>query len=130
MADEVDPRHSILKSTKINLNVLDDEDLDTELVIINHINSVLGDLNQLGLGPRDGFEIEDASSKWEDFYGTDKRYAGVRTYVYLRVRMLYDPPQTGPLMASMQKQIDEFAWRLNALRETSTWVDPNVSLIL
>lgn len=116
---------SILVTTKLACSVTYDEP-ETDFIIITHINSVLSDLNQLGIGPADGFEVTDAESKWEDFYGTDKRLNSVRSYVYLRVRMLFDPPSTGPLMEAMNKQVDQLAWRINARREEEAWTTPTV----
>lgn len=116
---------SILVTTKLACGVTYDEP-ETDFIIITHINSVLSDLNQLGIGPADGFEVTDSESKWENFYGTDKRLNSVRSYVYLRVRMLFDPPSTGPLMEAMNKQVEQLGWRINARREEEAWTTPTV----
>ncbi len=92
--------------------------------ILTHTNSVFATLNQLGIGPENGFMIEDATPTWDAFLGDDARLNNVKSYVYLRVRMLFDPPQTSFLQDSMKEQIKEFEWRLNAYRETTAWVDP------
>lgn len=115
--------NSILNSTKKILSVpvaVTDFDLD----IITHINSVFMVLNQLGLGPTEGFAIEDDTTTWDAFLGTDLRLNAVKTYVFLKVKMAFDPPQTSPLIDAAQRQISEYEWRLNALREETAWVDP------
>jgi hypothetical protein len=114
---------SILTSTKKVLNLAADYEAFDQDVIM-HINSVFSTLNQLGVGPEVGFMIEDASSTWDAFLGIDPRLNHVKTYVYLRVRILFDPPQTGHHMSAMEKQITELEWRLNVQREETMWTDP------
>ena len=115
---------SILNSVKKTLNIdpsytVFDED------ILMHINSAFGTLKQLGLGPEVGFQIEDDTAVWEDFLGTDIRYSEVRSYIYLRVRLLFDPPGTSFLVTAIENQIKEMEWRLNVDREGTDWRDPN-----
>jgi hypothetical protein len=93
--------------------------------ILTHTNTVFSTLNQLGIGPENGFMIEDATPTWDAFLGDDIRLNNVKTYTYLRVRMMFDPPQTGPLMDSMKEQIREFEWRLSVYREGTGWINPN-----
>jgi hypothetical protein len=115
---------SILTSTKKILGIADDYtafDLD----IISHINSVFSTLNQLGIGPAEGFMIEDKSITWDAFLGADLRLNAVKQYVYLRVRMVFDPPGTSYAVAAMQEQIKEHEWRLNVVREDDQWTDPD-----
>ena len=103
---------SILTSTKKILGSAEDYtafDLD----IITHINSVFTTLQQLGVGPVEGFMIEDAQPTWEHFLGNDKRLNSVKTYVYMRVRLMFDPPATSFAISSMQEQVKELEWRLN-----------------
>ena len=114
---------SILESTKKILGidagyVVFDQD------IIMHINSVFSTLEQLGIGPVDGYMIEDNVSTWEDFIGLDNRLNAVKTYVYLRVRMLFDPPQTSYHLTAIKEQITELEWRLNVKREGESWTSP------
>ena len=78
-----------------------------------HINSVFMVLNQLGVGPDEGFTISDDSATWSDFLGEDKSLEGVKTYVYMKVRMIFDPPTSSSVMDSMKRSIDELEWRLN-----------------
>lgn len=115
---------SILTSTKKQLNLAEDYtafDMD----IVMHINSVFSTLNQLGVGPSVGFMIEDKEATWSSFLGSDPRLNHVKSYVYLRVRLLFDPPNTGFTTAAIQKQIEEMEWRLNVQREDEEWIDPN-----
>lgn len=117
---------SILDSTKKILG-LDSAYTAFDPDIISHINSVLFTLNQLGIGPVEGFVIIDGSATWDEFLGEGKlnQYAGVPTYVYLKVRMLFDPPQTSFAIDAMNKQILEHEWRLNVAREQTDYVDPD-----
>lgn len=118
MSDE-----SILDSVKkvVNINK-DDTSFDTDIVL--HINSVFATLHQLGVGPEQGFQIEDSDALWEDFLLGDPRLNSIKTYVCLRVRMLFDPPMTSYHATAIQEQIKELEWRLSTQRETSR-VIPN-----
>lgn len=118
---------SILTSTKKVLQVPEDYTV-FDMDIMMHINSVFATLNQLGIGPEQGYMIEDASSTWDSFIGSDLRLNAVKTYVYLRVRMLFDPPQTGYLVESLKEQQRELEFRLNVLREETGWTDPNLTI--
>ena len=115
---------SILTSTKKILGIAEDYtafDLD----IITHINTAFSTLTQLGVGPTNGFIIEDSTAVWSDFIVDDLQYNSVKSYVFLRVRQLFDPPTTSYLIAAYDKQIQELEWRLNVHREETGWVDPN-----
>ena len=114
---------SILDSTKKILG-LEADYTPFDLDVITHINSTFSTLHQLGLGPTSGFMIVDSSAVWADFFGNDPRLYAIKTYVYLRVRLLFDPPTTQYLMAAYQEQIKELEWRLNVVREGDTWVPP------
>lgn len=114
---------SILTSTKKILGV-DAAYAVFDLDIITHINSTLSTLTQLGIGPSTGFMIEDATSQWPDFLGADPELNAVKTYVFLKVRMLFDPPASSYAVTAMKEQIQELEWRLNVKREEDTWVDP------
>lgn len=114
---------SILNSVKKILGI-DAEYTAFDIDILTHINSAFATLNQLGIGPDNGFIIVDENSVWADFYGNDPRYNLIRTYVYLKVRMYFDPPQTSYLVEALNKQITELEWRINAYRETTAWTPP------
>ena len=108
---------SILLATKKILQVPPDYDV-FDLDIILHINAALATLEQLGIGPVGGFMIEDDSATWGDFLGVDPRLNAVKTYVYLRVRLLFDPPTTSFAISALQDQVKELEWRLEVLHDT------------
>jgi hypothetical protein len=120
---------SILDSTKKTLGIdaayhaFDDD-------IIMHINSVFVTLAQLGIGPMNGFQIESEVETWDLFIGVDKLLNSVKTYVYLRVRLLFDPPATSYLIESLNQQRQEMEWRLTAYQDGLSWVDPEPSPVL
>ena len=117
---------SILTSTKKILGIAEDY-LVFDLDIITHINTAFSTLTQLGVGPADGFMIEDASALWTDFDPVDDNinFNSVRSYVFLKVKQLFDPPTTSYLIDATQKQIEELEWRLNVHREHTEYVDPD-----
>lgn len=115
---------SILNSIKKILGLAPDYTV-FDVDIILHINSVLTTLTQLGIGPGEGFMIEDDSVTWEQFIADDLELNSVKTYVFLRVKMLFDPPQTSYLISAANDQIRELEWRLNVHREGLMWNDPN-----
>ena len=103
---------SILDNTKKLLGIAEDYaafDMD----VMTHINSALTRLAQLGLGPTNGFRIEDNIATWGDFLTNDTNTASVKTYVYLKVRMLFDPPATSYLITAFEKEIQMLEWCLN-----------------
>lgn len=116
---------SILNSTKKVLGIAEDYTVFDQ-DIITHINTAFSTLTQLGVGPAEGFMIEDATAVWTDFITDgDLQYNSVKSYVFLRVKNLFDPPQTSYLIASSERQIEELEWRLNIHREETGWVDPD-----
>lgn len=107
---------SILTGTKKVLGIAEDyEYFDPDILL--HINSVFSTLTQLGVGPPDGFRIEDKSTLWVAYTDSDNRLNAAKTYVYLRVRLLFDPPTSSFAVASMKEQIKELEWRLNTAIE-------------
>lgn len=118
--------NSILKSTKKILGLADDyTPFDHD--IITHINSVFMTLLDLGVGTSSGFMIEDDSAVWDDFVSGDTRINAVRTYMFLKVRMYFDPPQNSFAVDAMERQIDELEWRINVRQEATDYVDPGTS---
>ena len=115
---------SILTSTKKVLGIAEDYTVFDEDIIM-HINTAFSTLTQLGVGPVDGFMIMDATAEWDEFIVDDIQYNAVKSYVFLKVAMLFDPPQTSYLIAAKEKQIEELEWRLNVHREETGWVDPD-----
>lgn len=85
--------------------------------IIMYINSVLATLTELGVGPKDGFMIEDETAVWSDFISDDKLMRLVPTYVYLRVKLVFDPPTIAAILESFERQADMYEWRINAAAE-------------
>ena len=102
---------NILDSIKKLLGI-DEMDLNFDQELIMHINSVFMVLNQLGVGPVGGFKISSNEEVWTDFVGTRLDLESVKSYIYLKVRLLFDPPQNSFLVGSIEKQIEENEWRL------------------
>lgn len=101
---------TILADTKQLLGIgPDDTSFDMELTM--HINSVITILTQLGVGPEEGFVII-ASTPWADFIGTRKDLEIIKSYIYMKVRLLFDPPQNSFLVTSIEKQCQEYEWRI------------------
>ena len=114
MSEMVD---SILDGTKKALGIESDYDhFDPELIM--HINSVFMVLYQLGVGPDDPFQIESEDNTWDEFLSDRLNVEAVKSYVYLRVRLIFDPPTTSFVGDSYQKMIDEYEWRLTVGAET------------
>ena len=104
---------SILTSIKKLLGVAEDySEFDED--IMTHINSVFLNLTQLGVGPEEGFMIEDNTAVWEDFINDSTQLQAVKTYVYLKVKLLFDPPLSSSVTESINRMIAELEWRLNA----------------
>ena len=117
---------SILNETKQVLGLGADYTPFDQSIIL-HINSIFGILHQLGVGPEDQFFIVDETSKWESFVGATNKINMVKTYMYLRVRLLFDPPTTSFAIKAMDEQIREFEYRLNTISEETRWRDPFVT---
>lgn len=116
---------SILLSTKKNLGLgasYDAFDLD----VMTHINTCFFTLNQLGIGPAEGFMIEDDSAEWDEFIGDSLNLNAVKTYIYLRVRLLFDPPAMAHHINAAQEQIKELEYRLKTETEVPRWSAPVV----
>ncbi len=111
---------SILTSIKKLLGIEPDyTHFDDDIVM--HINTVFMTLTQLGVGPSEGFFIKDATSEWTAFLPDLSKLQAVKTYMYLRVRLLFDPSSLGSAtLAAYERQIQEFEWRLNVAVESFT----------
>lgn len=107
---------SILNSTKKMLG-LDANYTAFDQDIIMHINSVFATLHQLGVGPDQSFAITDSTATWEQFIGSEQNINSVKSYMYIKVRLLFDPPATSFAIDSLQKQANEYEWRLNTHME-------------
>jgi hypothetical protein len=127
---------SILKSTKKMLNI-DPGDTTFDLDIITHINSEFSILTDLGVGPSDGFSIQDETAEWDDFLPAEDylpaditrlnavKLSKIKTCIYLRTRLLFDPPVQSSLIDAIKQQLQEAEWRLSVNREETEWIDPD-----
>ncbi len=106
--------NSILDEVKLMIGQEPDDD-SFDLDIRTHINSVFGTLQQLGVGPKAGFQITTKNNLWSEFTSSDVLLNPVKSYIYLRVRLLFDPPTNSFLVNSLEKQQLELEWRLNVL---------------
>lgn len=107
---------SILNSIKKVLGI-EESYTHFDADIMMHINAVFAVLSQLGVGPASGFSIDGASQQWDEFLGNDKRIQMVKTFVALRVRLLFDPPLSSAVMEAMKQQVEELTWRIQIAAE-------------
>lgn len=108
---------SILTSIKKLLGITDEyEHFDQDLIM--HINSVFSILTQLGVGPVEGFSIKDESAVWSDFITPNANLEAVKSYMYLKVKLLFDPPLSSAVIESTNRMISELEWRINVIAET------------
>lgn len=108
---------SILTSIKKLLGIAEEyEQFDPDIIM--HINSVFMTLTQLGVGPSEGFSIEDATAEWTDFVDDITKVQAIRTYIYLKVKIVFDANSIGSAtLAAYERQINELEWRLNVIAE-------------
>lgn len=110
---------SILTSIKKLLGIAEDYDyFDPDIVM--HINTVFMILTQLGVGPSEGFSIEDETSQWTDFVEDISKVEAVKSYMHLKVKLLFDPPLSSAVIEAINRSISELEWRLNLVAETPT----------
>lgn len=111
---------SILTSIKKLLGITEEyEYFDADILM--HINMAFMVLYQLGVGPKTCFSIEDKSATWSDFLEDATDLAGVKTYIYQKVKLVFDPPQSSAAMEALKQSIAELEWRLNVA------VDPRIT---
>ena len=109
--------NSILSTIKKMLGLDADYDaFDTDIII--HINSALMNLMQMGVGPSTGFSINGDFETWHHFLGEATDLEGVKTYVYLKTRLAFDPPSTSFVLEAANKMLSELEWRLNVQVDT------------
>lgn len=103
---------SILASIKKPLGITEEyEQFDADLIM--HINSVLSILTQLGVGPSEGFSIKDKSDTWDELIPADSKcLESVKSYVYLKVKLIFDPPLSSSVTEAMNRMISELEWRI------------------
>ena len=103
---------SILTSIKKLLGIDEEyENFDPEIIM--HINSVFMILNQLGVGPSESFSIQDSNSVWSDFMSSGSNLEAVKSYMHLKVKLMFDPPSSSAVMDAINRTISELEWRLN-----------------
>ena len=95
---------------------------DTDLLV--HINACFSILNQLGVGPENGFVVTDETQSWSSYIADNYILNMVKTYVTLKVKKVFDPPLTSSVLEAMDKEISQLEWRLNVavdpIKPTST----------
>jgi len=109
---------SILTSIKKLIGITEDN-TDFDMDIIIHINSVFVILHQLGVGPDDGFSISDSNKVWSDYIDNNKLFNTVKSYMYLKVKLLFDPPTNSSVREANNNMLDELEWRINLQHESS-----------
>lgn len=103
---------SILITIKKLLGIAADyTHFDSDIIV--HINSVFMTLNQLGVGPEEPAFISSELETWSEIFGTTRNVEAIKSYVYLKVRLLFDPPASSSVLEAMNKQAAEYEWRLN-----------------
>jgi hypothetical protein len=108
----VEVPNSILGTIKKMLGIsYDDSSFDTDIIM--NINSVFMILEQLGIGPDGGFSILGNTEIWSDYLGDITNLEGIKSYIYLKVKILFDPPTSSAVLDAINRQISEFEWRLN-----------------
>lgn len=109
---------SILTSIKKLLGIAEDySQFDDDIIM--HINTAFLNLTQLGVGPVEGFFIEDDATDWGKFVNLEDsaQLHAIKTYIYLKVKLLFDPPLSSAVIESINRTIAELEWRLNAAVE-------------
>lgn len=104
--------NSILTSIKKLLGITE-EYTHFDPDIIMHINSVFMILSQLGVGPVEGFSISDSTSTWDEFVTDSQNLEAIKSYMHMKVKLLFDPPQSSAVIEAMNRMISELEWRLN-----------------
>ena len=109
--------NSILTSIKKLLGITE-EYTHFDPDIIMHINSVFMILSQLGVGPVERFSISDSTSTWDEFVTDSQNLEAIKSYMHMKVKLLFDPPQSSAVIEAMNRMISEFEWRLNVAAES------------
>lgn len=107
---------SILDTIKKMIGICDDS-FDTDLKVC--INTALISLIQIGVGPQEGFIVIDDNQTFEEFCGSNLQLESVKMYVYLKSKLMFDPPNNSNITQTFEKTIQEIEWRLNRSIETN-----------
>lgn len=104
--------NSILTTIKKLLGISEEDDsFDTDIIV--HINSAFSELNQLGFGPDSGYSIVDETSSWDEILSDSSKLEMVKTYIYLSVRLVFDPPTSASVMNALSKELEKLTWRIS-----------------
>lgn len=122
-APTVAVKDSILQSTKKLLSLDASEDA-YDLDITTHINSAFSTLFQAGVGPVEGYQITGPTEVWSAFLGNTMHINDVKTYIYLKVKLVFDPPSSSFGLTAIEKQIEEHIWRLNVAADFTIVPEP------
>ena len=111
---------SILISIKKMLGITEEYNhFDADIIM--HINTVFTILTQIGVGPSEGFIIKDDMTTWDEFISPESlKFESIKSYIFLKVKMLFDPPMSNTVMESYNRTINELEWRLNVTADTPT----------
>lgn len=110
---------SILGSVRKMIGGIAEEESPFDPDLIIHINSVFTIVNQLGVGPKEPYSIEDETNTWDEFWGDSDVIEMVKSYMYLKTKIIFDPPTSGVLHEALERQITEFEWRLSVQGDTN-----------
>lgn len=120
---------SILTSIKKLLGIADEyTHFDSDIIIF--VNTVFSTLSQLGVGPVGGFIITDEYALWSDYTDNSEQLALVKTYVFMKTKMMFDPPVSSAVLSAMERQISELEWRLHIISDTTGNTDDEVGTII
>lgn len=108
---------SILNSIKLKLGLTPDVITEFDTDVIDAINMAISILTQMGIGPDTGYAITSAEDKWTDYIEDDKRLTMIKSYVYLKTKLIFDPPQSSHVLSSFEEQAKELEWRLGIYHE-------------
>jgi hypothetical protein len=117
---------SILTTTKKALGIAAaDTGFDPELIM--YINTVLSTLTQIGVGSSEGCIITSATDDWSDFIADEPKWEQVKTYVYTKVRLLFDPPQSSAAVEALNKIASELEWRIYVTANNTNEIEEETS---
>ena len=109
---------SILTSVKKMLGIEEEyEHFDPDLIM--HINSVFTILKQRGVGPSEGFTIEDAETTWSEYIGVGSDFEAVKSFMYLKVQLIFDPPDRSAILEAKKELLKEFEQRILIAAESN-----------
>lgn len=110
----------ILTSIKKVLGIAEDYTVYDEDITM-HANAAFSTLQQLKVGPANGFILQTGNETWDSVF-TDPLLSMIKTYIYLKVRLTFDPPDKAYVLSAMQENVKELEWRMNVLAEREGYV--------